>query len=286
VLRIVRSQVPLAPAFAMTAHASQGQTFKQGCIVDLRIGRGTNPIASYVAMTRVQRREDMVIYRPFERELFNRGPKRGPHLLLTALRGEAIDWAAIEQEFMPRARCYGCNFIRFKCSYALQQWSRQNKQPYCKDCVDKKKRLDTPLQCNTCYMWKAEIAFKVAQRHPNCINTRVCIDCVEKRRCKECGEAKIETEFAQGEWTRARWKVDRGLCKDCSKKERGRWRCIECKTQKDSVAFSAWVAGHASTNKKRRCDVCASAQAQAHADLAAQNIQHVQKIRRTAGPEA
>ena len=50
----------------MTAHAAQGQTFKQGVIVDLSIGGGTSPLSSYVALTRVQRREDMLILRPFD----------------------------------------------------------------------------------------------------------------------------------------------------------------------------------------------------------------------------
>ena len=44
VLKITRKQIPLAPAFAMTAHASQGQTFKGGAIVDLCIGKGSNPL--------------------------------------------------------------------------------------------------------------------------------------------------------------------------------------------------------------------------------------------------
>ena len=39
-LRITRSQFPLAPAFAMTAHAAQGEIFKGGCIVDLCMGQG------------------------------------------------------------------------------------------------------------------------------------------------------------------------------------------------------------------------------------------------------
>ena len=50
-LGIYRSQIPLCPAFAMTAHVSQGQTLTQGAIVDLLIGSGTSLIASYVAMT-------------------------------------------------------------------------------------------------------------------------------------------------------------------------------------------------------------------------------------------
>ena len=38
VLRIKRRQLPLTPAFAMTAHAAQGQTFSKGAIVDLKLG--------------------------------------------------------------------------------------------------------------------------------------------------------------------------------------------------------------------------------------------------------
>ena len=70
VLKITRRQIPLAPAFAMTAHAAQGQTLTGGAIVDLCIGKGSNPLGSYVAMTRVKRGEDMLIYRPFPRDFF------------------------------------------------------------------------------------------------------------------------------------------------------------------------------------------------------------------------
>ena len=38
VLKNRRRQLPLTPAFAMTAHAAQGQTFKNGVIVDLNVG--------------------------------------------------------------------------------------------------------------------------------------------------------------------------------------------------------------------------------------------------------
>ena len=58
VLKIRRFQLPLAPAFAITSHAAQGQTLKKGAIVDLCIGKGTNPLGSYVAMTRVTHRKN------------------------------------------------------------------------------------------------------------------------------------------------------------------------------------------------------------------------------------
>ena len=37
VVHIKRRQLPLTPAFAMTAHAAQGQTFSKGAIVDLKL---------------------------------------------------------------------------------------------------------------------------------------------------------------------------------------------------------------------------------------------------------
>ena len=57
-LKIVRRQFPMTPAFAMTSHAAQGQTFSKGAIVDLCIGGRSSTMSSYVAITRVERRED------------------------------------------------------------------------------------------------------------------------------------------------------------------------------------------------------------------------------------
>ena len=70
-LKVARQQLPPAPAFALTVHASQGQTLV-AAIVDLQIGSGMSPMSSYVALTRVRSREDLLIYRPFEQELFTR----------------------------------------------------------------------------------------------------------------------------------------------------------------------------------------------------------------------
>ena len=105
-LRIYRTQLPLAPAFAMTSHAAQGQTLTSGAIVDLCIGRGSNPLGSYVALTRVKHRKHLLIYRPFDRDMFAQGQREGPELLLRLLRGERVDWASaasynISKSFSP-----------------------------------------------------------------------------------------------------------------------------------------------------------------------------------------
>ena len=89
-LEIKRRQIHLAPAFAMTSHAAQGQTLGGGAIVDL-CAPGAHPMGAYVAMTRVKKREDLLIYRPFDLEPFQRGERKGPSLLLKHLRGDPED---------------------------------------------------------------------------------------------------------------------------------------------------------------------------------------------------
>ena len=130
-LAVYRKHVPLAPAFASTAHAAQGQTLA-AAIVDLQIGRGVSIIASYVAMTRVRRRGDLLIFRPFDRKLFQGGAPQGPALLLRVLRHEEVDWKALEEQFTPKKDCAGCGEKRFKDEYAPVQWDRQ--PPWCKAC--------------------------------------------------------------------------------------------------------------------------------------------------------
>ena len=109
-----------APAFSWTAHTAQGQTLN-AAIVDMQIGSGTSPMSSYVAFTRVKRMEDLLIFRPFERQLFNQGDLEGPQLLLRVLRGETIDWDAVERDHMPSHMCAGCDTKHFKAARRLFQ---------------------------------------------------------------------------------------------------------------------------------------------------------------------
>ena len=236
-----------------------------------RIGKGTSATASYVALTRVQRREDLLIYRPFERDLFTKGERRGPMLLLSSLRGEAIDWDAIEAEFMPHALSKGCGFVKFKPAFAQQQWTRESRQQYCRDCVGRRVEEGTPLQCNTCLRWKAESAFSGKHQHFNCINTRVCEDCVEKRICKRCGEPKEEDDFPTEEWMKARRKCKRGHCKSCVKRQNGCWTCIQCKERKERREFHKSTNGVSHNNYRKRCDVCMDIQEAARSQIRLDN---------------
>ena len=197
-LKITRQQLPLAPAFAATAHAAQGQTLV-AAIPDLQIGSGTSPIASYVAMTRVKTRNDLLIFRPFSHELFTRGTLEGAELLLRVLRGEEIDWQAIEEKHTPKGYCTGCGFVQFKESFPPSQFSRKDDRRFCSGCVKAKKKAGTPYECANCLLWKAGAAFSKNVEYVRA-DRRVCSDCEERRECKACGVAKIQADFTAKEW--------------------------------------------------------------------------------------
>ncbi|CAK0847356.1 unnamed protein product, partial [Prorocentrum cordatum] len=172
-LKIKRRQPPLAPAFGMTAHAAQGQTFKQGVILDLGIGRGTSPLSSYVALARVQRRE-------------------GPEILLRTLRGDDLEWEAIEQEFASSGRRAVCGRTKHKNQYpAVGQWSRADGLRACSACLEDKKR------------WKCQEACRASQHHSSKLTTRRCVDCPERRSCREREVRTCEEAFAQCQCGRA-----------------------------------------------------------------------------------
>ncbi|CAK0819674.1 unnamed protein product, partial [Prorocentrum cordatum] len=229
-LKVKRRQFPLAPAFGVTAHAAQGQTFKEGVIVDLSIGGGTSPLSSYVALTRVQRREDMLIFRPFDIAPYQKKDERkGPGLLLRTLRGEDLDWEAIELEFMPSGRCAVCGCTKYENMYpTVGQWSRADGLRVRSVCLEDKKRSGTPWQCMECGLWKCQEAFHASQHHPSKLTTRRCVDCPERRSCRVCDGRKYEEAFAPYQWDLAgNSRCRGGMCKECEelKKHLTRSRC-------------------------------------------------------------
>ena len=105
----------------------------------------------------------------------------------------------------------------------------KRKRRFCKKCVTKYKAEGTLLECTNCGLWKAEEAFTKERRHANCVNTRVCADCVERRPCVACGLPKEEDEFTKGEWEHAgKPNKDRGKCRDCRSYNQDTKKCSKC----------------------------------------------------------
>ena len=89
-----------------------------------------NQMTSYVSFTRVKKKEDLLIYRPFDLEIFRKGDQEGPNLLLRVLRGDDVDWKEIEMKHMPSHRCSCCGDLHFKSDFTAGEWSREDKIRY------------------------------------------------------------------------------------------------------------------------------------------------------------
>jgi hypothetical protein len=70
---IDRTQLPIVPAFAMTAHKSQGQTIER-VIIDLEACRGTE--SAYVMMSRAKSLDGLYILRPFNKKRLTTRPSQ------------------------------------------------------------------------------------------------------------------------------------------------------------------------------------------------------------------
>ena len=229
-LWVSRWQLPLAPAYSITAHGSQGQTLR-AAIIDLQVGRGVSPIASYVSMTRIKTRSDLLIFRAFARGVFAQGPPEGPTLLLKKLRGEPIDWQAVEDRHVPSKKCNGpCLSIRFKEDYHQKEW-RNKEDPHCKACIQRLQAQGKTHRCNRCRQWFPRTEFKAIGRH---LEEFVCSDCNRRqgeRRCIRCDVEKEGSCFPQTRWDQV---AAKRVCLECLKEK----RCSSCSRSFDVRGYN------------------------------------------------
>ena len=182
ILQIKRRQLPITPAFAMTAHAAQGHTFSKGAIVDFNIGGSSSAMSSYVALTCAERRADLLIYRSFPRHLFNQGQKRGPELLRQVWRKKKeVDWKAIELQYMPRKTCPGCGMHKYEHAYGTSERAKKDDCGICFLCMERRTEEGRPFEFNSCFDWLPKASFKKHQCGVQSTHTRVCDRCLERR---------------------------------------------------------------------------------------------------------
>ena len=176
-LAVTRRQLPLIPGFAMTAPCSPGKTLA-AALLDLNVDTRVDKSFGVVAASRVKRREDLFILRPFPRFLFQRGASEGPQLLLQKLRGESLDWDALHEDRAPFAQCSACQQIRTYDFFEHSQWEliRANLQAKCSVCTEDAKGVKRgsrrrtwaggrrqQFDCHACKRRKIEDAFPRAQ---------------------------------------------------------------------------------------------------------------------------
>ena len=77
-------------------------------------------------------------------------------MLLKHLKGEHIDWKAIEQEHTPKTKCHGpCGLVRFKEDFGAKEWKKKQ-DPHGNACMNKLKDAGTPWRCNRCRKFKGD----------------------------------------------------------------------------------------------------------------------------------
>jgi len=233
----------------------------------MQIGAGTSPMSSYVAFTRVSRKEDLLIFRPFERKLFNRGNQEGPELLLRVLRGEMIDWEAIEAKHMPSYMCCGCETKQFKFEFSEQQLHCHEGRRFCKPCEKILSCNGERKQCCKCEEWKSEESFEAKIWRMHLCKKRCCRACAEVRECGECGERKPKDLFDEQEWKQAEWKQrtgrrgnTRGRCRTCTTENPMLKLCAGCGENLPEYCFSERMWGKVAAQKVKCKDCCKGAE--------------------------
>ena len=270
VLKVTRTQLPLTPAYAMTAHSSQGKTLR-AVFLDLSVDKMVDPTIGTVAATRVRSREDVLILRPFQPWLFQRPASDGPDLLLRKLRGEEIDWAAWREAKRPCSTCARCREVLPMDCFHADQWDvvRANGAGLCKSCKlgipnPQRRKLEADslqkYKCFGCNTLKIADAFPRAQlQFEDAQTSRLCLKCVQTSRtqmqCCRCSETKPQDAFQPCMVTMPANAFLCRACQSCIEKKgnrtwRGFFRCMAC-----SFLFSSNATGDESG---RRCLNCAT----------------------------
>ena len=237
VLGVERYQFPLAPAFACTAHQAQGST-QEAVIADLLLGRGVSSIASYIAITRVKRRAGLLIYRPFDVAPYQQGIAEGTALLLQVLAGEQVDWASIEDKYVPRKRCGVCKEVRLKEHFTRREFEEKETKCVCLPCMEDCKDVEDNWDaffCVRCETIRRKEHFQIKESLKNVF--------FRKAFCNACDK----------DHKAARKVSDSNKRKQEIAMER-MYLCQECQEMKAKKEFSATQLG--TTARAPRCQSC------------------------------
>eukprot|EP00971_Amphidinium_carterae_P215278 4272379-Amphidinium_carterae.1 len=267
VLKVTRRQVPLTPAFAITAHTSQGKTLP-AVILDFNVDKRTDATIGTVVASRVRSREDVLILRPFPRWLFNRGAPDGPRLLLQTLRGETVDWEGYRDSKHPMAQCKDCLQAKPLDEFADAQWEgiRANRPGTCLACakdgkgVLRRKITSTEkFTCVICGFTKIEDAFPRAQlQQEDATSKQMCLACVRRQQrltCAVCKMEKLTSQYSSSMMTVPTDKVACYACQETARSatsmhdRRGWFTCRHC-------TEAIWIGNVPSATRAQYCLNC------------------------------
>ena len=99
-----RKGFQLVPDYGQTAHSEQGAS-EPAAIVDClpvdHICKKTDSISSYIGLTRIKKKEALLISEPFSPALFRQGGAEGPEMLMEVLKRKIDTDDAYEEPCLP-----------------------------------------------------------------------------------------------------------------------------------------------------------------------------------------
>ena len=232
VLSVNRRQLPIAPAFGVTTHFSQGET-RRKALVDLT----GDFLQCYVAISRVRSAKDLLIYRPFDPKVFQQGDPPGPKRLLEVLREKTLTFiqSTKRNDIHVSTQCIDCGC-----------WDYQNIHSDClpiRDpfrCPTCQTGNCTSKWCRSCGLSKPSVAYSGANWRAS-YELRQCKLCragATTRMCKECNRLRLATEFGKED-----------TCKRCTKRT-----CTSCGQSRLACEFgNEGMCGRCTT---RVCPSC------------------------------
>eukprot|EP00438_Fugacium_kawagutii_P027850 Skav201823 [mRNA] locus=scaffold1071:388890:390242:- [translate_table: standard] len=218
--------------------------------MDMQVGDAGDPLTAYIALTRVQNRHGLFIYRPFAASPFQKGAKVGRQLLLRLWAGENLDWRALRAE----KQCQKCLESKPASAFTAGRWKRMDATRVCRECITRHVDACQPWQCMARTAWKQEDAFSARHARPRATFYRVCRTCEKTQLCSSCNARKPEHGFSAAAWARQR--NGGRVCLDCSRKAWGRWTCRVCKVKRSASSFATWIWLHGSFKQDQICDAC------------------------------
>ena len=230
-LAVTRQQFPLAPAYAMTAHAIQGMTLLLA-VVNICFSALGSVVQGYIAMSRVQRRQDIIIMQSFRKEPFQQGIQIHNQIMMSHFRGQ-IEYRdqLVDLHVLQLAN-------QHVCTQCLKKYHKRFFNMYEEDCIERKISITREeLTCNTC-MGKPLTCLTCHEK-----KKRYDYDPLElKKRDSQCMECEAKP--------RAKPKQPRSKPKQPRKK-----KCVSCKKDKsqDKFELDEWENGR---SRSRRCLTC------------------------------
>ena len=123
--------------------------------------------------------------------------------------------------------------------------------------IQKEKQL--PLQCTSCFSFRAETDYPPRETHWTWSSKRVCRWCNPKKKCSVCKLFRERQHFSDSEWLRITKQTLNGKCVQCVRHRSaiGSKCCRMCGEEKPDSEFVTWnIKYSARTHHAQSCNEC------------------------------